>query len=854
MSPLFNNFRLSQSWHRIGLSVLLSLIGILLCLQWLGINQRVNAQDQNEELEQASFLSGASYDKSMVQRGYIMNAMAASAVPPTNNDEVGLNPVPGWFPDNNGSVSYALAWGDIDGDNDLDLVIGNEQGNEKVVIHKNDNGELNTHASHPITTTGPVNAVALGDMDGDGDLDLAVGGALNGNSYTVRVFENNDGVFTAPPWESSQKYNTLDLVWGDMNGDGWLDLVAGTGGFGNARPDIIFRNENGRLNPIAITITTPSNTSDIALGDMNNDGKIDIATDSGHILLNSSDGVTITMTPYYTPTNKGAVAWGDIDNDNDLDLVSGNTIYTNSYNIAPESHPLFSEANSSQYRPGDIRRADFGDVDNDGDLDLAIVVGINTWFAQVYTNQNGEFSHEDRWVSQDVDIKNDVAWGDVDNDGDLDLAVTKNANTSNVPAVIYFNEGEGGGLQTDVDPLWQDGVNRASRDIAWGDFDNDGDLDLAVGNRGQNQLYENISGTLTVLPIWSSIDDRNTQSIVWGDIDDDGYLDLIVGNSAQPYVYLNNGNSDKSFTEIPLDTSSNIVGVNSVALGDVDGDGDLDLALGTGGQNFLYENSSGVFSLAWTSIDNRNTRSIAFGDVDGDGDIDLIAGNYNQPNVLYSNNGGVLTTAPITVSKNSRPTTSVSLGDLDGDGDLDLAVGDEGMPNKVYLNHYGVIQTSPFWESLDFDNSYHIAWGDVDNDGDLDLAVGNRQFNQNHPYGSRKVYFNRNGVLQKQAGWVTEQNMIATESVAFGDVDGDGNIDLATASHNSLQNARLNNVYLNQRPMHPSSLNRPPFSISFYGNYGYSETVPHIAPANFYGSANIIDGGTAVFSYTILVQ
>ena len=82
MSPLFNTFRLSQSWRRISLSLLLSFIGVLLCLQWLEINQLVNAQDQNEELEQASFLSGASYDKSMVQRGYIMNAMAVSAVPP----------------------------------------------------------------------------------------------------------------------------------------------------------------------------------------------------------------------------------------------------------------------------------------------------------------------------------------------------------------------------------------------------------------------------------------------------------------------------------------------------------------------------------------------------------------------------------------------------------------------------------------------------------------------------------------------------------------------------------------------------------------------------------------------------
>jgi hypothetical protein len=178
-------------------------------------------------------------------------------------------------------------------------------------------------------------------------------------------------------------------------------------------------------------------------------------------------------------------------------------------------------------------------------------------------------------------------------------------------------------------------------------------------------------------------------------------------------------------------SSTEIDDTYSVAWGDWDGDGDLDLAVGNSGQpNRLYRNDGGALtaSAVWSSVEADNTESVAWGDYDGDGDLDLAVGNrLGQPNRLYRNDGRALTTSAVWSSVEAENTYSVAWGDYDGDGDLDLTVGNgyPGQPNQLYRNDDGLLTASAIWSSGEADYTYSVAWGDYDGDGDLDLAVGN---------------------------------------------------------------------------------------------------------------------------------
>jgi hypothetical protein len=342
-------------------------------------------------------------------------------------------------------------------------------------------------------------------------------------------------------------------------------------------------------------------------------------------------------------------------------------------------------------------------------------------------------------------------WGDYNNDGFLDLFVFNGAlNGTAYAPFLYRNNGDGTFSKVTGVPLVAFPVESYS--ACWGDYDNDGNLDLFVATTGQNFLYHNNgNSTFTLIAKGKIVTDvANSFGAAWGDYDNDGFLDLFVGTfdlSAASHSYLYRNNGDGTFTSITnnilfTDRASSLGSV----WGDYDNDGNLDLFVcgGTGHDgvvlrpNRLYHNNGdGTFTKITTgsiATDVGYSGNCAWGDYDNDGFLDLFVGNLKpvEPFLYHNNGDGTFTRITNSIVANDLGYESgCAWGDYDNDGFLDLFVsnrdiyGDLSVVNFLYHNNgdgtFTKITTgSPVNE---FSDSWGGSWVDYDNDGFLDLFV-----------------------------------------------------------------------------------------------------------------------------------
>src|SRR6218665_196408 len=229
-----------------------------------------------------------------------------------------------------------------------------------------------------------------------------------------------------------------------------------------------------------------------------------------------------------------------------------------------------------------------------------------------------------------------VNWVDVNNDGYPDCMITNGLNGGQ-NNMLYINDGAGGFTAVSADSIVLDG--KPSDDATWADTDNDGDEDCFVVNwYGVDNLFYTNDGAGNFTRINSGIhvnDNGYSETAAWGDYDNDGLVDLYVTNSAPPLqncLYKNMGNN--SFSKImagPMVTDAYFS--RSVNWTDMDQDGDLDLFItNENGQseNIYKNNGSGNFTAITTGPlvnQGAHTMSGSWGDYDNDGDLDVFLAN-----------------------------------------------------------------------------------------------------------------------------------------------------------------------------------------------------------------------------------
>lgn len=393
-----------------------------------------------------------------------------------------------------------------------------------------------------------------------------------------------------------------------------------------------------------------------------------------------------------------------------------------------------------------------------------------------------------------------VNWIDYDSDGDLDLFVTR-GKVGGQDNVLFRNDGPPNFTFTRMSSLVISQDHEPSDGSTWADIDNDGDPDCFAVNwyNRNNLLYRNSGdGTFARILAGSLVTDGGySETASWGDYNNDGLVDIYVSNSAGSklnfmYKNIGNGQFSRILTGPPVTDASKSRGVNWI---DYDNDGDLDIFVANEANenDALYKNmlkETGVDTFARVIgdpivADGGSSWSGSWGDYDNDGDPDVaVINSGGEKNAFYVNNGnGSFTRDSLAAFANDPGWgASAAWADIDNDGDLDLVVSHAyagtQVTNYLYINRLietGVptLQretTGPMVTDLGY--SYGLNWGDYDEDGDLDLFVA-RTFSENQTNAFYKNNGNSNHWLTLECrGTTSNASAIGTKIRAKATING----------------------------------------------------------------------------------
>ncbi|HVR87555.1 MAG TPA: CRTAC1 family protein, partial [Planctomycetota bacterium] len=371
---------------------------------------------------------------------------------------------------------------------------------------------------------------------------------------------------------------------------------------------------------------------------------------------------------------------------------------------APPAPPTFTDISASSGAGGvwDVCGVGAADIDNDGFIDIC-TSAVNGGSTRVYHN-NGDGTFSDISNSGIGGESQSVVFGDVNNDGLPDVWVGWYWTNSR----MFLGTGVNNAPFSEITASSGTGTGQTWEGGAFADVDNDGNLDLFVTRDGVNRLYMGDgAGHFTDEAVARGLGiNSSCRAFAFGDVNGDGFVDLIVGIGTECHLFLNDGTGH--FTDATAAAGlSGIVATGSALqvaqFADIDNDGALDLYVAGWGYAWLLHNdgaghftdisaSSGISAIAGVAPTNA-AFGVAFGDYDNDGYVDLFIaggeiGGGNCPNLLFHNNHN-LTFTEVGAAEGVRDVATTHVGavffDMDNDGDLDLFVGHN--PNLVYRNN-----------------------------------------------------------------------------------------------------------------------------------------------------------------------
>lgn len=509
----------------------------------------------------------------------------------------------------NKGYQSAPAFSDVDGDGDFDMLLGvyggvtfyfKNTGSPANAIFTEQTGESNPFDGIVGTSNYYGNGLAIPvfvDLDGDTDLDLIIGSSyVNADGTPIpstRYYENNGGVFNIVPdpaiGAAVEFYSNVALTFADIDNDGDLDAFAGTTGSGSyyircfkQEVEGIFVSSYGTWDPdlktgnpfAGFAFNKYASPSPVA-ADFDGDGDLDFLVgirsnysyddDSNLRYFENTDGqftledrTELNISPFggVDVGREATPVFVDLDNDGDLDAVMGEKYYgrlsvfinKDGEFYADPNHQLVYILDSVPYGwTYDVTPA-FADIDNDGDQDMFVGADQGTAF---FTNDNGTFVYETSPLDGAQYLRNvTISFIDMDNDGDLDALVGNYTYYGPLPIVYYQNDGTASNpnfVETTPPSPFDDFGFEQDANIYAVDLDHDGDTDLVVSETYYNGWYGDDDATRTwffenngngqfIIPSEPIIIENTPDSFTsFADTDGDGDLDAFIGNGSSFY-------------------------------------------------------------------------------------------------------------------------------------------------------------------------------------------------------------------------------------------------------------------------------------------------------------------------------